>query len=365
MILVRLLCFFGVIAVLTYLVHHAATDPGEVYLRWAGYEVATSGAVLAALVLAAVILVFYSGLFWAWLSYVPQWVSEWRLRRKQQKSYGAMETALDALAAGDAVTVRNMGMQLSHALPEQQIGTYFLAAAADLDPHQPIGLPMLENRAKPAFATLRGRIAQAREDESYEEALRLAQQALSIKPNSPWALEAVFDMSVRSKKHGEALALMPQLRRHNVKGPDDLDAHEIDLRLTLADELGSNSKAALKILDVGLKTFKNNLQLGRAKAQLLAESGNLRSANRTLKVLWQAQPDDAVFGDWLELNKHLPPKKLTQRAEAIVKARAHASQAALARAMVEEHIGRQDKANNHLEKVEQITGQAPALPSSF
>jgi HemY protein len=199
--MIRLITLIIKITALTAAAVWLANRPGEVVIHWQGYEVSTTVAVLALLVvfITAVGVIIYS--VWRTLVGIPGAWGFASLNRRKQKGYLALTQGLVAVAAGDAYAAQRFAKKAEKLLNEPPLTLLLQAQAAQLDGDDEAAAKyfniMLE-RQEMAFLGVRGLLTQSIKKGDDASALQLARRAYVQQPKSEWVLSALLDLELRA-----------------------------------------------------------------------------------------------------------------------------------------------------------------------
>ena len=188
------LCGLAVVAVAA---AWLAERPGTVVIAWPGYRIDTTAAfaVVAALLLMAASAAFYR--VWRWLLGGPARFGAARDADRRRRGYLALTQGLTAAAAGDGVRAGRLARRAEALLDEPRLTLLLQAQSAQLSDSE--GAAAQHFAAMLAFPEtellgLRGLVARARQTGDGNAALGYARRAHRLRPATPWALSALFDL---------------------------------------------------------------------------------------------------------------------------------------------------------------------------
>ncbi len=221
--MIRLLVIFTGIAAVAVSAGWVADHPGSVEMRWGGYLVETSAAVLATAI--AVLFAALLVVAWAWRR-LREWLrfghplsAEGRRRRATQ----LLTRGMVALAAGDPGRARQLADR-SRALTDDPALALLLAAqaaqAAGDDEAAAGHFRDLLDQPEAEFLGLRGLLLEATRGGETGRALELARRAEKLRPGTPWALTTIFEIEIHDGNWNEALATVSRAARSGVVPAD-------------------------------------------------------------------------------------------------------------------------------------------------
>ncbi len=217
--MLRGLIFFLKLAVLVGVAVWIAERPGEVSITWQGYRIETTVGILllAGLVVAGVAAVLAR--FWGGLRRLPGWLGEGLRARRRRKGYHALTQGMVSVAAGEADEARRYARKADHLLEEPPLTMLLSAQAAQLNGDDRAAkryfTAMLDD-PETRFLGLRGLFREAQRDGDLTAALDYVRQAHELRPQTPWVLNALFELSVQTGDLDRALEAVDESRRHNV-----------------------------------------------------------------------------------------------------------------------------------------------------
>jgi len=284
-----------VIAAVVAIVGFAADNPGRVEITWQGWQIDTSAAVLAVMLIAA--LAVLSGLI-ALVGGLLRWPRHRRRRRAARRRVAgdaAVTRGLVALAAGDAVAAQHEAARAETLLDGSPVPLLLAAEAArqqgDRSTTRQFFAKLLE-RPETEFLGLRGLLGEALNTGDASIARRFAEGARALRPGSPWLADSVLALQARTAdwsaaaetiadgsrrkilpaaraRHGRGVVLYQQSREAERRG---------DLRAAAA--LAARAQALLPDL----------AEPAAHHAQLLLALQRNRAAKRAIERAWRTTP---------------------------------------------------------------------------
>ena len=312
-----------------------AANPGDVTLAFVGFEVNTSFAVLATLVLAFTALVGLLVWLIGWLGREMPVFGKNRAFKRQAQGLALMNKALVALSAGDHRLARRLTIQAEALLPPQPM-LHLIAAEAALkagDQGDAIKrFEALESSEEGRLIGLRGLVVAAREQGREAEALKLARIAFQENRKSPWVLNTLFALEIAAGNWVEAGAALDRVARENLIATDDLQRHRAALAFAEAIEAGvrGDRDLARKRYEMVLKSRPHFPPAVVALSQLDLQTGHKSKANKRILSAWREVPHPALAraykgldiaesgSDWLKRVETLVSRNAQARASDLV-----------------------------------------------
>jgi len=317
----RLVLGFALILVLAFAAAWLADQPGEISLRWGGYEI-TASVLVGAVALA--ILVVLATLIWrsyTWLTGAPGAIGDWFHNRGRRKGFEALSHGLIAAGAGDTdAAAREVaaaekylgGAPLTLLLKAQTAQLRGEPAAARSAYETMLDMPETESLG------LRGLYLEARRVGDKDRAQTLAMRAVKLKPSMGWASEALFELQAAAKDWAGARQTL-ELRRRHRHIDRRADARARAVILTAEAQSAEDNNAADKTLEAALAAHKLAPELVPAAAmagRILAERGETGRATKLVEKTWRLSPHP----DLAVIYAHARPGDSTQ--DRLVRARA-------------------------------------------
>jgi HemY protein len=191
-----IILFAALVAVAVFFADH----PGHVEVVWQDWQIETSVGVFVAAAILAVMLV--SSLLWLVLLIVgsPSAFLRRRRDRRRRAGYRALTQGMVAVAAGDPQEARRCARRADALLADPPLTLLLSAQAAQLEGDEMAAknffTAMIE-RPEMEFLGTRGLLNQALRAGDLAAALRLTERAATLRPNTPWVAEGLFDLQVR------------------------------------------------------------------------------------------------------------------------------------------------------------------------
>lgn len=341
-----------------------AVNPGQVTIDWLGWRIGAPVGLLAlgvAAVALALALLFH---LWLFLVAAPSRIAAWREARRRRRGYLALSRGMVAVAAGETAAARIAARRAGAliAAGETPLPLLLAAQAAQLEGDetqaQHYFTVMLE-RPETEFLGLRGLLAQAARAGDMPHALRLAQRAYELKPNTPWVSTALFDLLIRQ---GEWLAaekiieradkrhVLPHARAQRYVA---ILAHAQSLQ---AERLG-HAADALRLARRAHRLVPQMPPLAARLATLLIRDGHKREAAKVIEQTWPHSPQPELARLYGEAKPESDPLKQLGQVEHLAKLAPDHLESRLALARAAMAAGLWGKARSQLAAVTGMGGR--------
>ena len=231
-----------------------------------------------------------------------------------------------AVAAGDATAARLAAERVrSLAAPEDMSLSLLLSAQAAqlLGDEAEAARCFTAMLARPdtEFVGLRGLLAQAQRNGERDKALELARRAYALKPETPWLLASMFDLSVRAGDWRTAEDAVTRGERRYLLAPEQADRQSALLAYLQAvqAERGGESQSALRHARKAHRSLPASAPLASHLARLLIADGARREAVKTIEATWPLMPSAELAQLYLDARYEPDPLKAFGRMERLVK----------------------------------------------
>jgi HemY protein len=303
--MLRALYTFLIIAVLAGIAVWLADNPGDLVLHWRGYEVRTSFVIGLGLLVAVAFLVLFVYRVGSGLIRSPASVSSFLDTRRRKRGFLALSRGMVAVAAGDAVEAKRYAGRARKLLDETPLTLLLAAQAAQLDGQEDAATRYFEAMlASPetAFLGLRGLFVQARRAGDRTRALDIARRAFEMRPNTPWAAQAVFEIETAEEDWGAALKTLDRSLRAKLVSRNEarrrrtvlLTAQAIVAAEAARMQVGEARKAAKETaLSQALQAVSLDpsfVPAAALAARLCGETGRVRKGAKLVEDAWVQAP---------------------------------------------------------------------------
>lgn len=306
--ILRLFLYLVQIAILAGIAVWFADHPGRVAVEWLDYRIDTSVGIVFFF---AILLAIFSILFYRLVRFVvraPQRLRESRRRRRQRKGYRVLAEGMIAAAAGRPRAAARLAKRARAFLDEPRLTLILSAQAAELNGDRAEATTCyqaLRENPQTELLGLRGLIAQARQAGDTARALELARRAREVRIETPWVLETLFELQVRTRLWEEAqTTLEERIRRHQVEGEKAarLKAAVFDARRAEAQEAG-DAENALAFARRAHDAAPGQPAIAAHLASLLFAADKARRARRIVEETWSRTPHPDLLTPYRVANR--------------------------------------------------------------
>ncbi len=277
--------------------------PGTVDLVWLGYQIRIDMRLLLG-VLALLLLLYSVGLLIVrrlWRS--PRDLKSGWINSKRRRGYRALTQGMVAVAAGDPDEARKWSKRAGDLLDNPPLTLLLAAQAATLDGDEQAAkryFHVMLEQPETRFLGLRGlvQISLRRGDE--EAALDYVKEAYDIRPNTPWVLDALFDLAERRGRLEEAVRALDEAKRRKALPRDDVDRKRAVLLFEEAVQ-AEQKKEHGEAIDRAKRALKLAPDLIPAVVLLsdaLVASARQKDAERALRRAWALNPHPDLYAAW-------------------------------------------------------------------
>jgi len=203
----RALWLFAQIAIVVLAAYWLSTHPGRVAFNVDDWRIDTSIGFLVFIVAVLIMLVVVVSRFWGAIRRAPGQFFESRRMSRRQRGYKALTQGMVAVAAGDAQEARRAARRADALLDEPPLTMLLSAQAAQLGGEETAARRYFEamlDHPDTAFLGVRGLLMQAIKAGDKGEALRLAERAYRLRPETEWVVDQLFELQVESALWSDA-----------------------------------------------------------------------------------------------------------------------------------------------------------------
>ncbi|MDF3034153.1 MAG: heme biosynthesis protein HemY [Alphaproteobacteria bacterium] len=207
--------FFIKLTILVALGVLLAQHPGEAHLTWFGYRLDMSMGILLGGVLFGVALILLIVGAWRSLWRLPLLWAERRKKGRRRKNQATLIEGLSAIAAGEFPEARRLAKRAISLDTQHPLNLFLAGQAAYLSGKlEESNTHFLQMRKNPetAFLGLRGLILQARHTNNWEQMRQLLQEAMGLRPKSPWVLQQLLELDLRLGAFDKASMIVEQMQ---------------------------------------------------------------------------------------------------------------------------------------------------------
>lgn len=343
--ILRLFFYLVQIAILAGIAVWFADHPGRVAIEWLDYRVDTSVGILFFF---AILLAIFSIVFYRLVRFVvraPARLRESRRRRRQRGGYRVLAEGMIAAAAGRPRAAARLAKRARTLLDEPRLTLLLSAQAAELNGDRAEAAACYEAlRANPAteLLGLRGLIAQALAAGDTPRALELARRAREVRVETPWVLETLFDLQVRTRLWADAQATLEERARRGLvdsHAGQRLKAAVFDARRAEAETAG-DKESALSFARRAHEAAPEHPAIAARLAARLDAAGKSRRARRVVEETWNRNPHPDLLPPYRAANRAADALRWVQAVQLLAAmAPGHSeSRLAMAEAALDAHL---------------------------
>ena len=221
--MIRSFFLFLLIALAVVVAVTLADYPGRVSIDWQGWRIDMSTGILVLLVAVLVVIVVTVARFWGAIRRAPGRFLDMRRTSRRERGYKALTQGMVAVAAGDVVEARRSARRADALLDDPPLTMLLSAQAAQLGGEEAAARRYFEamlDHPDTAFLGVRGLLMQAIKGGDKAEALRLAERAYKLRPDTAWVVNQLFELQVESGMWSEANEVIASaIRRKTLPAP--------------------------------------------------------------------------------------------------------------------------------------------------
>ena len=303
--MIRALIFFAKVALLVFIAVWLANRPGELVLQWYGWQVQTSVAILILFIVIVAALSAIGWRMWGRVLGLPGGLKRGRSDRRMRKGYQALTQGMVAVAAGEPDEARRHARRADSLLEEPPLTMLLSAQAAQLNGDEQAAKRyfsrMLEDDDT-RFLGLRGLLRQAEREGDLKGALEYARQAYDIRPQTPWVLNSLFDLSLKTGELERALDAVEESRKRNLIDRETARRRRAVILSELARRAQAEGKTsfARDYAKEALDLAPGLIPAVRVYARLLIEQDRGRAAAKAVEKAWAHQPHPDLVDLYLQ-----------------------------------------------------------------
>ncbi|MCF8482048.1 MAG: tetratricopeptide repeat protein [Rhodospirillum sp.] len=318
--MIRILLFFMVATALVFGAVWVADRPGAVMVDWMGWRLETSVMVLLiGLVVLVALFVLVTRILGGTLR-LPKTIGRNRREKKLKRGTLALGEGIAAARGGDVTLARKLLKDAEKLVPGaagvSQLSADTAAAAGDLDSAEKAYTAMLDNPRVQASGR-RGLLETALARGDKDKALVIAREAMAAGVDAPWAIGALFRLSLDNRAWDDAEIALTKGGDAILSPQDDHKAIRAALLCAQArdaESAGSNTAAerlAKQALDLNPELVEATLIQARA----LAATGKEKKAHQLVIAHWRRQPHPDLDAFYMAPVRDGDPLKAVKRAE--------------------------------------------------
>lgn len=303
----RGLFFFIKLSILIAVVVVLMRYPGVIQISWLGYRLETTPVVfLIGLSLAIAFLAFLLSV-WRYIWRLPVFWTQCFQANRLKKSKSIFMDGLTALFADELDQAESLAKKAVSLNPKSSLNHILLAKTAYSTKKYETAeneFMALSQNPTTAFIGFKGlyRIAVKRHD--LNQMRHILRQALSVQPNSPWALTHLFQLDLKAGSFDMAERIMEQLVL-NQEIPPKQSAHSLGVVYWLRAKQFRESGDQNGFLKYAVKAFKvapELTELAVNLAETYHKMGHLSKAVSVVKDAFNASPHPDLASVWENLH---------------------------------------------------------------
>lgn len=353
--MIRLLILIGLIFAFALGFAWLADLPGDISIIWLDEQIDINPSIAAAVLLIAIVLLMVVFSILRTIVKSPDSIRRFFGRRRRDKGYDALSSALIALGSGDSVAAKRFARDARKQLQGAPVTQFLEAQVAQQEDRADDARAIYQNLTldeRTKLLGLHGLFLEARQQGEAEVAKHYAEQAVESAPHLPWAGQALFELQCAEQDWDAALKTLD--RNLHAKLVDRkhgrrlravlLTARAIELEDPDPDQA---RKLALEAHGLAPDLVPASVLAGR----LLSRAGDVRKATKVLEATWKKQthPDIADSYAYVRLGDSV--KDRMKRIDSLARMRANHPEGAMALAKVAIDAQEWDMARDALKQV--------------
>jgi len=320
--MIRLLFFFLIVAGFAAGAVWLSDQPGSLSLNWSGYEIRITllGAVIVA-VIGFSILYAVLRLIGVAVRAPANAAKSMRLHRRE-KGLEALSGGLIAVSSGHVKLADKLSAKARKLMPGEPMTLLLQAQAAQLKGDAKaagqVYRAMLEGE-KTQTLGLHGLFNEARRMGDNQVAMVIAERAVDVEPDSPWATPALMDLQAAE---GDWIAAGQSLeRKKRYKLIDKAGGRRQQAVLLTAQAMETEDQTPESALDMALKAHKLAPDLVPAAViagRLLSGKGRIAKAAKVLEKTWKQCPHPDIADIYAHMKLGDKPQARLKRVRFLV-----------------------------------------------
>jgi len=296
---IRAAVLFVLIGLSIWLAVWFADNPGRVEIEIAGLRIGTKPGVLIAGILIFAVLTAAAYRLWRFVRRTPGQFVQFRHLNRRRKGYRALTQGMVAVAAGDSSEAMRFARKADALLNDPPLTMLLSAQAAQLDGDEDAARHYFEAMLEApdmAFLGVRGLLMQAIRRNDSKEALRLANRAHALRPNTPWVLSRLFELQAGARQWEAANETLTRAARAGALDAPTSRRRRAVVSLALSGEAtaAGDRKEALKRARAAHELDPDSIPAIVVYIERLAAAGRMRKAAKTAETAWTRNPHPAL-----------------------------------------------------------------------
>lgn len=239
---------------------------------------------------------------------LPGQIALKRERRRLTEGYHALTQSLVAIAAGDGTGAQKLAGQAAKKLGQPPLSLLIHAQAAQLKGDAGAAGRFFQQLAadpKAGFLGLRGQLMQemqiALSTGQVEHARRLAADAETKEPRSPWVMQARFALEARARNWQAAEQVLLRGVRFDAFNKDETKWYHAALLLAQSTEAATRDEAR-RLAKRAFETCHALVPAALRYAETLVIAGRRNSATDVIGKAWERAPHPDLAAAWMKLS---------------------------------------------------------------
>ncbi len=298
-----------------------AERPGTLTFDWLGYTVEISIMVALTLLVIGLSVIF---LIWSLIRRVfniPNALSGFFSRRKQENVHEALTKGIIAVGAGDSALASKYARKVSSLAGDDPLAQLLKAQAAQLRGDQAtvnrVFETMAESKDTEALG-LRGLFTQARQEGDMDTARGMAQKALALNPGLAWASKAMLAFQSAGGEWSAVGQTLDNQRSAGVLDKEQESRLQAVVQTAQAIELEeSQPDEALSLAERALRSAPGLVPAAVVAGRILSSQQSIRKATRLLEKAWKLSPHPDVAEVYAFLRSGDSPQDRQKRVKAL------------------------------------------------
>jgi HemY protein len=291
--MIRAAALFILIGLSVWLAVWFADNPGRVEIEIAGLRIGTRAGVLIVAILAFAILTAAAYRLWRFARRAPGQIAQLRRANRRQNGYKALTQGMVAVAAGDSGEAMRFARKANALLNDPPLTMLLSAQAAQLDGDEDAARRYFEAMLEApdmAFLGVRGLLMQAIRRNDTKEALRLANRAYALRPDTPWVLSKLFELQAGARQWEAANKTLSYAA--SAKDAQSSRRRRVVVAVALSEAAAADgdTKQAIRQARAAHELDPDSIPAIVAYVRHLAAAGQMRKAAKSALAAWARNP---------------------------------------------------------------------------
>jgi len=316
--MLRALMLFVLIALIAFAAVAVADLGGTVTITLANYEIRMYLAVAAALVVGLSVLTITVYRIVSAFVDAPAELFRWRQMGRRRRGFAALTRGLVAVAAGDDEEARRQSRKAIALVGEPPLALLLAAQAAQLDGDdeqaQRYYTQMLQSK-ETEFLGLRGLYMASVRRSDIDQAISIAERARVLRPKTPWALNALFDLQISKRAWTQAADAVEAQAKVKLIDSSIAKRRRAVLAAAAAKdaENAGQAETALKHAQEALAFAPGFAPAALIAAKHSAAQGRHWKAASLIETAWSLEPHPDLARAYANLKPEEPPHARAKR----------------------------------------------------